>query len=148
MARKKADDLLGPIGDEGADYIRGRLRARLLLELGITMRRPEVLKFLKCLDEKATLPRIKALHDEVLAETSSAVWGFELEPRLVEFHGEWRYAGRAKIQTRDMDLAARFYAVAHTMDSLLSECAFPMVRSREERLDDAAWYAVPERERG
>lgn len=146
--RKKRDDLLGPIGDDGADYIRGRLKKRVSLEIGITMRRAEVDRILRCLDAKATLARIKELHDQVLEETSGPVWGLEMEPLLIERHGEWRYAGRPQVLTRDMNLAARFYAVAHTMDALLSDCSFPMVRSREERLDDAAWYAVPERERG
>lgn len=148
MARKKNEDLLGPIGDEGADYIRGRLLKRVLMELGITMRRAAVGQILRCLDARATLPRIKELHDQVLEETSGAVWGLEMAALLAERHGEWRYEGRPKILARDLNLGARFYAVAHTMDALLSECSFPMVRSREERLDDAAWYAVPERDRG
>jgi hypothetical protein len=147
MARKKAEDLLGPIGDEGADYIRGRLKKRVLLELGITMRRKEVDLHLRCLDEKASYKRIRALFEQALAEISSPVWNLEIEPLLVEFHGAWRYEGRPQIHVQDLDLAARRYAISHTMDALLSDCSFPMVRTREERLDDAAWYAVDRKDR-
>jgi hypothetical protein len=148
MARKKAEDLLGPIGDEGADYIRGRLKKRVLLELGITMRRKEVERLLRCLDEKANYKRIRELFGQAAAEISSPVWNLEIEPLLIELHGAWRYEGRPQVHVQDLDMAARRYAISHTMDALLSDCSFPMVRSREERLDDAAWYAIPGNERG
>jgi hypothetical protein len=149
MPKKRAEDLLGPIGeDPGADYIRARLKRRVELERGITMRRRQVEALLRCLDKAATLGRIRGLHDEVLAETASPTWGLEVEPLLVEVHGAWRYEGRPEVMVVDMERAARHYAIGHAMDALLAECRFPLVRTRGERLDDAAWYAVPERDRG
>lgn len=144
---KKDEDLLGPIGHPQADYIRERLRKRVLMEVGITMRKNAVRTLLRCLGDKASLSRIEKLHSQVLAETSSPVWQLEMEPLLYELHGVWRYEGRETLLREDMERGARRYAVMHTMDALLSECNFPMVRSREERLDDAAWYAVPREER-
>ena len=86
---KKDEDLLGPIGHPGADYIRSRLKRRVLMELGITMRTNAIRTLLTCLDAKASLSRIETLHDEVLAETGSPVWLLEMEPLLIEQHGAW-----------------------------------------------------------
>lgn len=148
MAKKRVEDLLAPRRDHpGADYIRARLKRRVGLELGITMRSRQVEIFLRCLDEAATLNRIMELHDEVLAETSSPVWGLGIEALLNEIHGAWRYEGRPEVLKSDMETAAGRYAVMHTMDALLKECGFPMVRTQTERLDDAAWYTVPLEER-
>lgn len=144
---KKDEELLGPIGHPGADYIRQRLRTRVLRELGITMRPKEVRRFLTCLDQKASLNRVSVLHDEVLAETSKPVWALEMEPLLIERHGAWRYEGREDVLAQDLRRSAARYAVMHAMDALLGECGFPMVRTLSERMDDAAWYAVPEGER-
>ncbi len=148
MPPKKIDDLLGPLWeDEGADYIRRRLRRRVELERGITMRKAQMTKLLRCLDKTASLSRIQALHSEVLAEVSGPVWGLEIEPLLAEVHGEWRYEGRPEVASQDLERAAARYAISHTMDALLTKCGFPTVRTREERLDDAAWFAVPRSER-
>lgn len=144
---KKDEDLLGPIGQPEADYIRARLKKRILMELGITMNSATIRTLLRCLDEKATIGRVEQLHDEVLMETSSLVWKLEMQPLLFETHGAWRYEGRDLILHEDLERGARRYAVMHTMDALLSECKFPVVRTRGERLDDAAWYAVPSEER-
>jgi len=148
MARKKREDLLGPVGNPGTDYIRGRLRRRILLELGITMKVSQVDDLLRCLDKKVSFQRVTELFDQVQAEISGPVWFLEMEPLLVELHGAWRYEGRPEVYKKDLERAARQYATSHTMDALMSECSFPMVRTREERLDDAAWYAVPAGDRG
>lgn len=148
VPKKRIDDLLAPVGDDpGADYIRTRLLKRIQLELGITMRRREWETLLRCLDKVTTLGRITELHNESLARISDPTWGLEVEALLVEVHGPWRYDGRPDVLDADMTRAARHYAVSHTMDALLKECGFHMVRTPEERLDDAAWYAVPESER-
>lgn len=148
MPKKPIADLLAPRGDDpGADYIRRRLKRRVELERGITMRPNQVKEILRCLDDRATHERIRGLHDEVMAETSGPVWGLEMEPLMLEIHGSWRYDGRPDIMAADMERAARHYAISHTMDGLLTECRFPLVRTREERLDDAAWYCVPKGER-
>jgi hypothetical protein len=148
MPKKPIADLLAPRGDDpGADYIRRRLKRRLELERGITLRPRQLEEILRCLDEQATHENILKLHDEVLAETSGPVWGLEMEPLMLEVHGSWRYDGRHWVFAQDIERAARHYAVSHVMDALLKECRFPVVRTREERLDDAAWYCVPERER-
>ena len=147
MPPKKIDDLLGPLmEDEDVDYIRRRLRRRVELERGITMRKAEITKLLRCLDKAASLPRIRGLHEEVFAEVSGPVWSLEVEPLLAEVHGEWRYEGRPEVASKDLESAARHFAISHTMDALLTECGFPVVRTRGERLDDAAWYAVPRSE--
>ncbi len=148
MPPKKLDDLLGPLmEDEGADYIRRRLRGRIDLERGITMKRAQITKLLRCLDKAASLERIQTLHSEVLAEISGPVWSMEIEPLLAEMHGEWRYEGRPEVAKGDLERAARLFAISYTMDALLTECEFPVVRTRGERLDDAAWYAVPSSDR-
>ena len=148
MPPKKIEDLLGPLWeDEGADYIRRRLRRRVELERGITMRKAQMTKLLRCLDKTASLSRIQALHSEVLAEISGPVWSMEIEPLLAEIHGEWRYEGRPEVASGDLERAAHRFAISHAMDALLTKCGFPTVRTREERLDDAAWYAVPSSER-
>ncbi len=135
------------MGDEGVDYIRYRLRRRVELERGITMRKAQVTKLLRCLDKAASFPHIRGLHEEVFAEVSGPVWGLEIEPLLAEIHGEWRYEGRPEVASGDLERAARHFAISYTMDALLTECGFPVVRTRGERLDDAAWYAVPSSER-
>lgn len=117
------------------------------MELGITMRKAQIRKLLTCLDEKASLARIRELHDEVLAETMAPVWNLEMEPLLTEAHGAWRYEGRREVLLEDLARSAGRYAVMHAMDALLADCGFPVVRTRPERLDDAAWYAVPREER-
>ncbi len=71
----------------------------------------------------------------------------EIEPLLAERHGEWRYEGRPEVASGDLERAARHFSISHTMDALLTECGFHTVRTRGERLDDAAWYAVPSSER-
>ena len=128
--------------DPGADYIRTRLRRRVELERGITMRSAAVQKLLRCLDKSSTLERIQDLHDQTLRDTSGATWGLEMEALLREIHGDWRYDGREEILRQDMSGAARFYAVAFTMDNLLQECGFHTVRTHGERMDDAAWFSV------
>jgi hypothetical protein len=143
----KDEDLLGPIGHPGADHIRTRLRTRVLRELGITMRKTQIRALLSCLDKKASFERIRALHDEALAETLSPVWHLEMEPLLTESHGAWRYEGKREVLLEDITRSAGRYAVMHAMDALLSECGFPVVRTRPERMDDAAWYAVRREER-
>lgn len=148
MPPKKLDDLLGPLKeDAGADYLRSRLRRRVELERGITMRKAQVTKLLRCLDKTASMERIQTLHSEVLAEISGPVWSLEIEPLLAEMHGEWRYEGRSEVAKGDLERAARHFAISYTMDALLTECGFPVVRTRGERLDDAAWYAIPSSER-
>lgn len=148
MAKKPVSDLLGPRGDDqGADHVRQRLRKRVELERGITMPGRQVDFMLRCLDTAATYERIKTVNEEVKQEIAAPLWSLEIEPRFVEVHGAWRYEGRPEVMAKDMERAALFYALAHTMDSLLTTCGFPMVRTRDERLDDAAWYGVPERER-
>lgn len=149
MPKKRIDDLLAPVGDDPrVDYIRTRLRKRVQLELGITMRRREWETLLRCLDKVTTPSRITELHNEMLARTSDPTWGLEMEALLVEAHGSWRYDGRPDVLNTDMTRAAKHYAVSHAMDALLKECSFPMVRTPEERMDDAAWFAVPQSERG
>ncbi len=125
-----------------ADHIRSRLRNRVALERGITMRAAAHTKLLECLDEAATADRIAELHAEAIQETLDATWGFEIEARLREFHGDWRYDGQRDVLFRDMAAAGRFYVIAFTMDSMLQACKFHMVRTREERLDDAAWFPI------
>lgn len=148
MPPKRTEDLLGPTGkDQGVDYIRQRLRKRVELERGITMRSNAVLMLMRCLDKAATYKRIAGIHADILAEINGPVWGLELEPLLIEIHGAWRYDGRPEVLKKDMERAARHYAVSFTMDTLLTECKFSTVRTREERLDDAAWYAIPKSER-
>lgn len=151
MAKKPLKDILGPRRDDsGADYIRRRLRRRLELELGVTMKRREWEKVVRCLDRAATLARIGDLHAEVLAETMMPSWALEIEALLVEVHGEWRYEGRPEVLEQDAERATRHYAVSHTMDALMAECGFPAGRTRrtrDERLNDAAWFAVPAKER-
>jgi hypothetical protein len=117
------------------------------MELGITMRTAQIRKLLTCLDEKASFERIQTLHGEVVAETISPVWRLEMEPLLTEFHGAWRYEGRREVLLEDLTRSAGRYAVMYAMDALLTDCGFPVVRTRPERLDDAAWYAVPREER-
>lgn len=117
------------------------------MELGITMRKAEIRTLLTCLDKKTSLDRIRELHDEVVAETISTVWRLEMESLLNELHGAWRYEGRREVLLHDLARSAGRYAVMHTMDALLAECGFPVVRTRPERMDDAAWYAVPREER-
>lgn len=146
MARKK-EDLLGPIGNDGVDYIRRRLKRRVELERGITMRSREIDKLLRCLDEKADFSHVEGLRDEAFVEVGAPMWRLEIEPLMVERHGAWRYDGRPEVLTKDLQRAAALYAMMHTMDALLSECGFHTVRPREERLDDAAFYAVPSSER-
>lgn len=148
MARKKREDLLGPIGTPEVDYIRGRLRRRILLELGITMKTAQVDEILRCLDKKASFQRVTELLDQTYAEISMPVWSLEIEPLLVELHGAWRYEGRPEIHKQDLERAAKHYVTSHAMDALMSDCSFPMLRSRGERLDDAAWYSVPQNDRG
>lgn len=143
----KDEDLLGPIGHSEVDYIRGRLRKRVLMEYGITMRKAKIRTLLTCLDKKASFARITALHDEVLAETVSPVWQLEMEPLLTELHGAWRYEGKREVLLEDIGRSASRYAIMHAMDALLADCGFPVVRTRPERMDDAAWYAVPREER-
>ena len=133
--------------DEGVDYIRRRLRNRVELEVGITMTRRAVDTLLRCLDKAASYDRLSELHVEILAETAGTVWALEVEPLLSEMHGAWRYEGRPEALERDLEKAARRYGIMHAMDALLTECHFETVRTREERLDDAAWYAVPQDER-
>ncbi len=149
MAKKRREDFLAPVGDDpGADYIRRRLKRRVELEIGITMTRRAVDTLLRCLDKAASYARISELHGEVLAETSGAVWALEIEPLLAEMHGSWKYEGRAEVLREDLERAARHYSISHTMDALLKDCDFLVVRTREERLDDAAWYAIPPHQRG
>ncbi len=148
MPAKRTEDLLGPIGkDSGVDYIRQRLRKRVELERGITMRSQAVLMLMRCLDKAASYTRIAGIHAEILAEINGPVWGLELEPLLTEVHGAWRYDGRPEVLKKDMERAARHYAIGSTMDELLKDCGFHTVSTREERLDSAAWYAVPKDER-
>lgn len=78
MPKKRVEDLLRPVGDDpDADYIRERLRRRVELERGITMRRRQVETILRCLDKASSLARIKELHDETLAETAAPTWSLE-----------------------------------------------------------------------
>lgn len=143
----KREDLLGPTGNDGVDYLRRRLKRRVEMERGITMRSREVDKLLRCLDEKADFIRMESLRDEAFAEVGAPLWRLEIEPLIVERHGAWRYDGRPEVLAQDLQRAAALYAMMHTMDALLSECGFHTVRPREERLDDAAFYAVPSSER-
>lgn len=143
----KREDLLGPTGNDGVDYLRRRLKRRVEMERGITMRSREVDKLLRCLDKKADFIRMEALRDEAFGEVGAPLWRLEIEPLMVERHGAWRYDGRPEVLTQDLERAAALYAMMHTMDALLSECGFHTVRPREERLDDAAFYAVPSSER-
>ncbi len=149
MARKRKEDLLAPVGDDpGADYVRGRLRKRVELEVGITMTRRAVDDLLRCLDKAASYDRLNGLHGELLAETAASVWALEVEPLLVELHGSWRYEGRPEVLRKDLEKVAGRYGIMHAMDALLSECNFAMVRTREAGLDDASWFAIPRDERG
>lgn len=148
MPKKPEKELLEPLGgDPEVDYIRSRLKRRVAMELGITMRRQAWMKLMHCLDNRASLVRISELHKQIKGEIDGPVWGLEVEPLMIERHGAWRYEGRPEIMAADMQRAARFYAIASTMDALLKDCGFQFVRAREERLDDAAWYAIPESER-
>lgn len=138
---------MGPIGNPDADYIRGRLKKRVMMELGITMTRREMSPLIQCLDKTATFANIFNLHEEALVETQDPTWQLEMEPLLVEVHGEWRYEGRPEVLAADMEKAYQRYLVMHTMDALLTACGFHTVRSRAERMDDAAWFAVKPSER-
>lgn len=137
------EEFLAPIGHAGVDYIRSRLRRRVMMELGITMRRRALRRVLTCLDKKATIDRIRELRDEAWWQTNEPVWALEMEPLLIEFHGPERYEGRPEVLGEDLMKTARHYTITHTMDALLKECGFGFVRSRQERQDDAAYYAVP-----
>jgi len=103
----------------------------------------------KCLID-ATMPdKVAERVQVVMADTSTEEFAKELEFALVETHGESRYAGEPERLRHEIEKASVWYMTAFLMDDIYAHCGHTLMRrSRRDLLEDAAWYAVEESQRG
>lgn len=105
-------------------------------------------KMERCLIEKTTPEEVRRRLEKLLPETVTSEFATEMEFALVDNHGIARYQGKPERLREDIERASVKFRIFTLRDEIYESCGHELKNTRQERLDDAAFYAVAERERG
>lgn len=105
-------------------------------------------KMEECLIQKTMPDEVERRLLEIMPETTTLEFSRELEFALADAHGLERYANEPERLRHETEKAAVNFRIAVMIDEIYSECGHEFKRTRQERIDDAAWWAVPEDQRG
>lgn len=131
--------------DEALDI---RMRLLRLHELNRIVYPKKVWKKIeKCLIEKTDAHQVGQRLERILPETMTTEFATEMEFALVDAHGMDRYRENGRRLHEDIERASVLFRIYTLRDEIYAACGHTLKTYRQERMDDAAWFAVTKNER-